>query len=90
LTISFVVLISTTYYQSLLLSGCILKDAQAPPLTMQEIVHNFVLVVKQIIIKYLHVMLVVLKKFEVNMLNTSTKGAIRTMGDHVSNKECYH
>src|ERR1700722_4122525 len=37
ITISFVVLISTTYYQTLLLSSFLVKDTFVPPLTMQEI-----------------------------------------------------
>jgi hypothetical protein len=42
LTISFVVIISTVYYQTLLLSSCLVKNDLAPPLSMQEIVHNCV------------------------------------------------
>ena len=38
LTISFVVLISTTYYQSLLLSSFLVKDYLIPPMSIQELV----------------------------------------------------
>jgi hypothetical protein len=38
ITISFVVLISTTYYQTLLLSNSLLTEPPVPPLSMQDIV----------------------------------------------------
>lgn len=40
LTISFVVLISTTYYQTLLLSSFLINDPPVPSLSMQEIVQE--------------------------------------------------